>query len=124
MDIKLNDEQFAQVIGKQILESITPEARDKLVTDAIVALNKTESRGYGYGKAESPLQMAFNQAVSVAVNKLARELVEQSPVRNRILEAANAFIEVFPEEYQEEELQRDVMAAVVAHARKVREASR
>lgn len=114
MDIKLNDEQFAQVIGKQILESITPEARDKLVTDAIVALNKTETN---YGRtAPSALQRAFNNAVGIAV-----ELVEKSPVRDRILDAANAFIEVFPEHYGDDALQRDVMAAVVAHARRVRE---
>jgi hypothetical protein len=116
MDIKLNDEQFAQVIGKQILESITPEARDKLVTDAIVALNKTE-RGYSGRTEPSALQQAFNNAVGVAVQKLAHELVEQSPIRDAIEQAAREYIAIFPEAWDQAALQRDVMAAIVQFAR-------
>lgn len=116
MDIKLNDQQFAEVIGKQILESITPEARDKLITDAIVALNKRPDHGYGR-TADSPLQQAFNIAVTGAVHELARELVEQSPIREHIEKAAQAFITIFPAAWEDERLQTEVMATIVRWAR-------
>lgn len=115
-EFKLDDQQFAQVVGQQILAQMTTDARDKIITDAIVALN-TPSSLYGGRKGPSPLQEAFNNAVTIAVNGLVRDLVEQSPVRDRIVEAANAFIAVFPDTWHDEALQTDVMAAIVRHAR-------
>lgn len=124
LDIKLDDAQFASVIGKAILDEMSPAAKDKIIADAIVALNKVpEGRGYGYDKPVSPLQQAFNQAVSGAAFKIVRETVEAAdgPVRAKIKEAVDGFITIFPD-WQSPELQAEIMALIVKFSRERAEA--
>jgi hypothetical protein len=66
--IDLSNEQLATVVATSILNSLTPEKRTELITNAITAL-LTERDGYS---KQNRLQQLFNSAVE----SVARQLVE------------------------------------------------
>lgn len=75
MDIKLDPESLKDVVSSAILKSIDDNKRDALIEAAIKHL-LTPQGGSSYVKAESPLQTAFNNAVSFVSQSIAREMLE------------------------------------------------
>ena len=68
-DFSINDEQFQKVIAHHILESISQERKDQLVSEALGFLMKPTDSGYGRTYGPSPLARAFHdEVVSVAKN--------------------------------------------------------
>lgn len=113
--IQIPDDVFSQAIAQQILTNLTPEVRDKILTDAIASLNAPTSV---YGSPKTALQQAFERAVEVAMNTAVREVVETSPeISGRIRQVAEDFVRLFPEDFQDEEIQRVMLGALVKHVR-------
>lgn len=61
MDIKIDQELMGKMIGASVMQSITTEQRDVLISAAVRHLLTPERTNFGPN--ESPLQKAFNQAV-------------------------------------------------------------
>lgn len=84
--IKLDPGSVEALVHKAILEQIGEEARDKLIEGALRYLI-TQPQGGGYGPKVSPLQQAFNNALTAAANQVAMDLVATSPkIKERINE--------------------------------------
>lgn len=67
------------VVAKAILESITPEVREKILSDAVAGILTATPAQRGYvNPGQSPLAAAFEQAVAVAVQRVAHEMVAES----------------------------------------------
>jgi hypothetical protein len=79
MDLKLDPEAVQSIAATAIFESLDANAREEILKQAIQQLltpEKDRSR-YGYGK--TPLQRAFDQAISEAAFRAVREKIEADP---------------------------------------------
>lgn len=73
MDLRVNDDAMKSLVAKAIVDSLTPETREKLIGDAVTqTLTKPEQSG-SYSEKRSPLQRAFDYAVSAEAERYARE---------------------------------------------------
>lgn len=92
--INLDPESLAHIVQKAVLDSITPEARDQLLADAIKNLltipNDTRPAYDRNGPGpKSPLQESFELAVRSAAAKVVRETIENDP---KVAEAIRAVV--------------------------------
>ncbi len=76
VQVKITDEVLNKLVEKAILDTLTPEARENLVVQAIQAL---VMKGTGSYDRESAIQRAFNNAVERVAYKVAEERVENDP---------------------------------------------
>jgi hypothetical protein len=78
MEIKLDSEAAASIASAAIFESLSQQAREDVVKQAIASLlvPKTE-RGYGSGK--TPLQLAFENAISNAAYRVVDDKIKNDP---------------------------------------------
>ncbi len=98
MDIKLDPESLKDVVSAAILKSLDDTKRDVMIEAALKHL-LTPQGGSAYHKAESPLQTAFNNAVSFVATQIAKETLENdSSVKANIQALLNeAFVKVMSE---------------------------
>jgi hypothetical protein len=73
--INIPQEELNSLLGKAILDSLTPDARNTIIAEAIAHLNKPVGESWQRDK-QTPLQMAFNRAVDQLTQVLVRELIE------------------------------------------------
>lgn len=89
MDLKLDPEAVQSIASAAIFEHLGQEARDSIVKQAVEHLLTPEKSrsGYGYGAGETPIQKAFDQAITAVAYKVVKEQIENDPaVQERILE--------------------------------------
>ena len=75
MHVELPKEQFGELIGAAVMQSITQESRDTLIKAAIQNLLAKPDPS-GYGEKLSPLQKAFNSAVYTCAVEIVRQKIE------------------------------------------------
>lgn len=76
MDVRLDDEAMKTLVAKAIMDSLTPEKREALITTAVKELlNRSESTRY-----DSPthLQKVFNDAVGRVAAEIAQQTVQNN----------------------------------------------
>lgn len=78
MDLKIDADTVREVVQKAILDKITPEQRDAMLTAALQHLVSPTFNQYSR-RSESPLQVAFEAAVGEAARKFATEIVNSDP---------------------------------------------
>lgn len=85
--INLDPESLSIIVQKAILDSLTPEARDQIMVDAIANL-LTIPKKEQYGRQmDTPLQEAFKSAVHSAAVTVVRDMVQSDEaVQAKILE--------------------------------------
>lgn len=74
MDLRVDDDAMKSLVAKSIVDSLTPEMREKLIKDAIT--NTLQAGSDGYSK-KSPLQQAFNVAVEQEARKYAAHVIAE-----------------------------------------------
>ena len=78
-NFNLDPDSLSTLVQKAILDSITPEARNKLVTDAIAELLAVQPKDhYGLG-GKSKLMEAFDSAIHIAARQLVTEQIKNDP---------------------------------------------
>lgn len=70
MDVRIDDSAMQLLVQKAVLDSLTPEKREALITEAIKQLLTRTNDRYD---SRSSLQKAFDQAVFVVAGEIARE---------------------------------------------------
>lgn len=76
MDLRVNDDAMKSLVAKAIVDSLTPEMREKLIADAVTqTLTKPHDNGGYYSNKRSPLQQAFDMAVEQEARKYATEVI-------------------------------------------------
>ncbi len=87
MDIKLDEPAMQALMVKAVMDSLTPERRDEMISQALVYLVKQPEKG-SYGTQQpSPLMTAFRYAAETVVNKIAREELENDGEFKKQLES-------------------------------------
>lgn len=87
MDLRVDDSAMKDLVTKALVDSLTPETREKLITESIKSLLTTpEGRGTNYyGEKVSPLQSAFNSAVRTEAERYAmRYLTEDATFQGQV----------------------------------------
>jgi hypothetical protein len=79
--INLDADSMSVLVQKAILDSLTPEVKEKLVSDAIQTLivPPKDSRPQFGMKAKSILEVAFERAVESTTNRLVMESIAGDP---------------------------------------------
>jgi hypothetical protein len=75
--MKLDDPALEPIVAKAIIDSITPEAREALIANAVKDLLNRPS-GSGYNQPTN-IQALFNAAVRQAAEKIAQEHLAEDP---------------------------------------------
>jgi hypothetical protein len=75
--IEFPQEQLQTLVEKWVLDQITPEQRNEIVSKAVAGLLGPRKDNYGRVTV-SPLEEAFNQAVTTVMHKIVREMVENN----------------------------------------------
>lgn len=87
MDLRVNDDAVQALVAKSLVDALTPETKEKLITDAIKQTLTQEggSAGFANRGQPSPLQQAFNRAVaSYAEQYATRVLSEDETFKARV----------------------------------------
>lgn len=84
--LDLSDISMDKLVTEAILNKLTEEDKNILIKGALKYLiTKPESTGYGGRKRDSPLELAFNRAVSDIAYKVAEEhLAEGTDARQQL----------------------------------------
>lgn len=77
MSINLNDADLKAVIAKAIIDQLTPERREALISEAIKQLLNASGDRYDH---RSKLQQAFDVAVQEVARKTAQDLLTGNTV--------------------------------------------
>ena len=90
-NLNLPDDQMREIVSAAILQTVTAENRDALITAAISSLLKPNSSGFG--AKESPLQAAFNSAIHQKAKQIVTEMLDadeqiKTALENIIISAA------------------------------------
>lgn len=117
MDVKLNDDAMTQIIQKAIIDSLTPERREEMLSAAVKSILSVPVNPGSYGEKRSILQAAFDNAVQqVAYDYVRTELSGQTEFREKVKklfeDVAAKLFEQDPEEY-DSLIQR--MARAISH---------
>lgn len=79
MDLRVDSADVQALVTKSLVDALSPEAREKLISNAIVqALTATEPDFRGR-RPRSPLQQAFDEAVVTCANRYASEMLSNDP---------------------------------------------
>lgn len=80
MEIKLDAEAAASIASAAIFDSLSEEARDSVIKQAIEhLLTPVKNDRFSVGPGQTPLQTAFNQALSTAAYKAVADKVANDP---------------------------------------------
>ncbi len=75
--MRLDDPALEPIVAKAIIDSITPENREALISNAVKELLNRAS-GSGYNQPTN-IQRLFNDAVSTAAKKMADQYLTEDP---------------------------------------------
>lgn len=78
MDLRVDDSALRSLVEKSIVDSLTPEAREKIIAQAVTALLTINESGYSSRKT-SALQDAFNSAVRNVAERHAFQMLTEDP---------------------------------------------
>ena len=91
-DFRIDDEQFQEIIAQQVLNSISEETREKLISEALSFLMK-EDNSYGR-KMPSPIAQAFQQELVKVASKVANRVLTESRIQAEVEKAIESHIRV------------------------------
>ena len=99
IDIHIGDEEIEKLVHVALMEKLTPETKEKLLSDAVHVLISEKAR---YGDGESNLQAMFSRAVNKYVTEYVDKLLMENTEFTDQLEAVakEAFRKVFEDEEQ------------------------
>lgn len=91
-DFRIDDEQFQTIIAQQVLDSISEETKERLISEALSFLMKDD---VAYGrKSPSPLAQAFQQELVKVASKVANRVLTEDRIQAEVEKAIETHIRV------------------------------
>lgn len=85
MDIKLDEQMMRGLVSEALLKSLDENQRALLIAGAIQQLLNPEKPPYGGGRAESQMERAFRESVSIVAQRIVTErLTEDADFKAKI----------------------------------------
>ena len=120
-DLKIPEGEIAALLSKAILDSLSEETKEKLITDAISYLfTKKESSRYEYGAGKTPLQTAFHEAMGGVARDIATEVLNRPDIKNKLVNEYLNLIDAIPSFADDWDLQVAFMRAIIARAQEIK----
>jgi uncharacterized membrane-anchored protein YjiN (DUF445 family) len=112
---QINLTDLEPLVQKALLDSLTEDARTKLLEDALKYLITPDPNHYSR-KPISPLQEVFQQAVRTVAKQVAEEVVGSDPrFADGVRSAASSFLTSLDDNHWNTELMEVATFAVVNH---------
>lgn len=121
MDVKIEDEEMRAMMAKTIMDGMAPEAKEKMLTHALVKImHEPDRTNYG-GRKQTPLENAFYFAALESVRAAIKTKIEKdAEFRKRIDDTVSeAITKAFTGERGEDMI--DAMADAVSAAFKIKD---
>jgi hypothetical protein len=118
VEIKLDNDLLKSVVSEAIVKSLDEEKRNALIQGAIQALLTPQQTSGYYGRKETPVEQAFNEAVRNVAHKVAEEMLAgDERVRARLKELMNAALVKVMDDNREATVTKiaDALAAGMAY---------
>lgn len=115
MDLRVDDAAMKSLVAKSIVDGLTPEAREQLITNAVTQTLSAQEKGNSYDK-RSPLQQAFDNAVVAEANRYARELLATDEKFKAQIEGL--FADVAKKLFADEDTRESMVSALATTIRK------
>jgi len=94
--IELPQEHLEALVQQWVLQQLDDGKREEIITQAIAHLMAPQKDRYGSARNITPLQEAFNLAISQAVHRIAREMIDNNEeVQNKMRLEMGKAIETF-----------------------------
>lgn len=108
MDIRIDEKLVREVVAGAIMNSLSQEQRNTLITNAVAyLLGPGEERGYGRGRSPSPIEQAFNNAIDFEARKVAAEvLTDNADVQTKLRELITEAVESLMTKNREDTVNR------------------
>ena len=120
IDVKIPPEELNSILSKAILDSLSQETRDNLISGALRYLMAAPRDRYG-SAGETPLQEAFNLALRQLAHKVAEEVLAEQGAAAKLRESFTQFIEQIPDIDSDWELQTAIFRAILERVRSLRD---
>lgn len=86
MELKLNSEAAAAVASAAIMQSLTEEYKEQVLSQAVqYLLSPPKGNTPSFRDGKTPLQEAFEQALTVAAHKAVADRIANDPQLNRAI---------------------------------------
>lgn len=113
MNITVAEAELNELLGKAILESLSQDSRDQIITAAVKHLNEPSS-GYGSDR-KTPLQRAFDQGVERLTHSLIEDVLKESDHYQQVRSEVAALIAQFPSVESDPELKPKIVTLILEH---------
>lgn len=114
--IDIPDEEVVNLFSARIMEALSAESREKLITEGLRFLMTPDKSPYG--SKTTPLQDAFDRALRRLANTLADEIVAETGVKDQLQSKMRQFLSEIDDLDTDWELQTTIFRAVIQHVRK------
>lgn len=74
--LSLSDSQLQDIVAKAVLDSITPETRERVIKEAVNSVLQKPTKRNSWDTEKSQFQRSFDNAVEAYVNTYAREVLQ------------------------------------------------
>lgn len=119
VQISLPDDEINDLLSAQILAALSEDTRTKLVEAAIKHLITPDRSPYGNNK-ETPMQSAFNQALTRLSHKIADEVLAASDAGERLRASMVKLIDGIPDFEYDWDMQTAIFRAIIEQTQKER----
>ena len=100
MTISIDSDAVREVVAKGIIESLSEDQRTLVIQQAVQALLQQPEDPYRRGqKGESPLQIAFNNAVRDVANGVVKDYLDTPKVRLAVESSIMTALKNYMENY-------------------------
>lgn len=116
--IDLKDEEFNSILTKAILDSLSDETKNRIIGDAVKYINEpvVTSSWSDPNKGKTVLQVAFQNAVDMLINKIVLEVLQDTMYENVKEKVADLLVS-FPDVATDPALQVKVASTMMEYMR-------
>lgn len=117
---EIPDTEIQGMLATRIMDSLSAETKEKLIAEALKFLTtKPSSRNY-YATNNTPLEDAFDRALTKLANQLADEVVAESPVAQQVRDQLKDLLNGVPDLQTDYGLQQRFMQAILDRAAEIK----
>jgi hypothetical protein len=114
-EIKIPEGELAAVLGHAIVEKLSAESRETIITAALQFLmTKPAGDRYSYDR-RTPLQVAFDEAVRRIANETVEQLVRESEHYQKIVGAIGTMLAGLPDPYVDNEFRNKMVSTIIEY---------
>jgi hypothetical protein len=114
-EIEIPDQELADLFSARIMDALSAETKEKMISEALKYLVNPKSGGTTYPSAKSRMQESFEFALIRMSNKLAEEVLQSQGVEDRLRASMVTLLNNMPDVVNDQDLQAKVVKVLMDH---------